>query len=460
MNSPAGAVGSDVLHALLDAASEPLFALDKRGVILEANVAAAALLGRRRAHLRGKPFAAFVAVADRRRFRTALAMIDERSQQMIEIAVASDVTRARCSLELRLVTSGGTVVAAMRDVPPDAQPDTEMPRAPANAARACEAMLSRLPLAAVRLTSDGTVVYANAAAVARLSPIRVGQPLAALLEGPLQPHVERLLANPGVLPPRVVQLEDAHCARVCGFGPRGHEPALLVLDDVTALVRRGEAQQEFVRNASHQLRTPLAGITSVLEVLRAGAQDDPAARERFLGHLAQQTDRLTRLTRALLVLARAQSGTQAPRLEFVTLAPLLERLAAEVPHRSSVSIEASAPPNLAAFVDADLLEEALHALAENAVRHTREGTVTLRAWRRDDRLLEIEVADSGDGILPEHLDQIFEPFFTSAADGFGLGLAIARQAVRAMGGELDVTSEPRRGTRFSILVPSAEVIPT
>lgn len=325
--------------------------------------------------------------------------------------------------------------------------------------RTPDATLGRLPLGIVRLRADGSVAFANPAAVRMLTPL--GEPHAVLHDPPLGPHVERLLARAAPLPPTLVPLRPDQTLRISGSGPRGDEPALLVLDDVTSLLRVADAQTTFVRNAAHQLRTPVTGISTAIEVLRAGAQDDPDERDRFLAHMAEQTERLAALTRALLVLARAQAGTQAPRLQRVVVAALLERLVRELPRPDAIAVEIDAPPDLAAFVEPDLLHEALRALAENAVRHAHAGRVALRARRREARRVEIEVADDGDGIVAEHLDQIFEPFFRLVEDnaGFGLGLSIARQAVAAMGGELRIDSAPRAGTRVTVQIPSAEPRP-
>jgi signal transduction histidine kinase len=208
------------------------------------------------------------------------------------------------------------------------------------------------------------------------------------------------------------------------------------------------------------LRTPLAGITGAIEVLQAGAKDDPAERERFLEHVADETTRLARIVRALLVLARAQSGTQPPALEFVRVRPILDEIAASLHVFPGVRVGVEASKTLAALCNPELLHQALAALAENAARYTREGTIEFRARETVGRLLDVEVSDSGDGILPEHRARIFEPFYrgTSDGDGFGLGLAIAKQAAEAMGTELDVESSPGAGTRFFFRLPSARVV--
>src|SRR5262249_5538098 len=156
-------------------------------------------------------------------------------------------------------------------------------------------------------------------------------------------------------------------------------------EDVTLQHRDDRVMREFVRNAAHQLRTPLTGITTAVEVLQSGAKDVPADRDRFLEHITHHSERLTRIARGLLVLARAQSGEQILGLEFVELQPMLEVLAREAEPAPGVHVEASCPPTLAALAETNLVREALAALVDNAIAHTREGTIRLAAREVNDK---------------------------------------------------------------------------
>jgi signal transduction histidine kinase len=100
---------------------------------------------------------------------------------------------------------------------------------------------------------------------------------------------------------------------VTGIPAAGSEAALLVLTDVSERERRLRAEREFVENAAHELRTPLAAITSAIERLQAGAREVPERRDRFLGHIQHESNRLNRLASSLLVLARAQTRGEEPR---------------------------------------------------------------------------------------------------------------------------------------------------
>ena len=254
-----------------------------------------------------------------------------------------------------------------------------------------------------------------------------------------------------------VETGDGRVLRVVGLpaGP-ADETVILVLGDLTAEERRERAQREFVTNAAHELRTPLATICGALEVLGAGADDDPDARSRFLAHAQREANRLTRLTRALLVLARAQSREESPRRERVAVGALLHEVAAAVEPRDGVRVEVICPEGLVLLAERDLVEQALVNVASNSAKHTARGVISLRAERRGDRL-SIEVADTGAGMTEGARRSAFERFSRGearAVDGFGLGLAIVREAVTAMGGEVTIDSAPGAGTRTRILLPA------
>src|SRR4051794_11477464 len=182
---------------------------------------------------------------------------------------------------------------------------------------------------------------------------------------------------------------------VSGIPPAADgDAAIVVVVDESERERNQRVQREFATNAAHELRTPLASIVTAVEMLRTGAKDDPDALDEFLDMIARESDRLTRLTRALLVLARAEAHEEQPRLTPVEVAPLLEQVAAALPRPPGVDVGVDCPPALAIAGDADLLEQAVTSLASNAVRYTPTGSVTMRG-RRENGHVVIEVADTG-----------------------------------------------------------------
>ncbi len=238
--------------------------------------------------------------------------------------------------------------------------------------------------------------------------------------------------------------------------------AVATFEDATGRERRTRAEREFVTNAAHELRTPLTVIASAVEVLKAGAKDDPEARDRFLDHIDQATDRLGRLGRALLTLARTQTGQEPAKLDVVALCPLLESIAEEIGPLKGVAVGVSCESEIAALANRDLLEQALSNIARNAAIQTVSGSIHLAATPRDGTVA-IEVTDTGPGVSSEDRARITERFYRAAGsqvEGFGLGLSIAAESVRATGGRLELEPVEPHGTRVRVLLPLARLVST
>ena len=237
--------------------------------------------------------------------------------------------------------------------------------------------------------------------------------------------------------------------------------AVSVFRDVTVEEEREQAEREFVSNAAHELRTPLAAIVGAVEVLQAGAKDDAGERERFLVHLEQQCRRLERLTNALLTLARVQTRAEEARLEIVELCPLLEEIAQSLHPAPRVAVEVDCPDEIAVFANRALLEEALVNLGANAMKYTLRGTVTLAATEAAPGFVEVAVRDTGRGMKASDRERAVERFYRGDDDvkgGFGLGLAIVAAAADAMGAQLEIESAPRRGTTVRLTLRAARVL--
>ena len=238
--------------------------------------------------------------------------------------------------------------------------------------------------------------------------------------------------------------------------------AVALFRDVSDADMRLRAASEFVANAAHELRTPLAAIVSGIEVLAAGAKDIPAERDRFLAHVAREADRLTRLSSALLQLARLQSGVEAPRTEVIPLAPVLAGVAGGLRPAEGVRVSVRCPTAAAAIASRGLLEQALTSVAGNAARYTDAGRITLSVAQPNGRV-RIRVRDTGRGMAPEAVQRASERFYRgdpAGPTGFGLGLAIARESVEAMGGSLVLASDVGQGTTVDIVLPAARVVST
>jgi PAS domain S-box-containing protein len=250
-------------------------------------------------------------------------------------------------------------------------------------------------------------------------------------------------------------LEIATAPVVSSTGER--TGSLAIFRDVTTRERSERAERDFVTNAAHELQSPLAAIVSAIEVLQAGAKDGPE-RDLFLSHIERESDRLARLVRALLILARSQTGVEAPKDELVALAPLLQDVAAALQFARRVQVEVDCDENLAMLTNRELVEQALMNLAENAAKQTSEGTVVLSAREQPDQRVELAVSDTGGGIAADERSRVFQRFYrveTNGAPGFGLGLAIVRAAADALGGDLELDSAVGVGTTVRLRLPGA-----
>jgi signal transduction histidine kinase len=322
-------------------------------------------------------------------------------------------------------------------------------------------LLERLHEGVLTIDQDLVVHFANTEARRLLGGrLREGDALPEPWEGfPLRDFAHRLFDERATVTQVHVTPDETHAYGVTGIPSQPETDwALLVVDDLTEQERRELAEREFVSNAAHELRTPLTTIIGAIEVLQAGAKEDPVARDRFLAHIEREAGRLARLARAMLTLARAHSGEEQPRMEVVELAPLLREVGAGMQLHAGVSLDVEAPDGLAVDANRDLLEQALRNLGENAAKHTARGSVVLRAYA-DGSTVMVEVEDSGPGISPEVQRHVFDRFYRGERDahGFGLGLAIVRESVRTLGGRIELDSSPGAGTVFRILLTPARV---
>jgi two-component system, OmpR family, sensor kinase len=220
-----------------------------------------------------------------------------------------------------------------------------------------------------------------------------------------------------------------------------------------------QTQRRFVADASHELRTPLTSIRGNLGLLQREPPIAEADRVAVLSDLVSESERLSRLVGDLLTLARTDTGRPL-RQDPVPVAPLVgdvvRRLAVLHPERT---IRKDTPDTAVAKGDADAITQVLFILLDNALKFTPvEGTVAVTSAVQGNSIT-IMVRDTGPGISPEALPNIFERFYQGdaarAGTGTGLGLSIAKALVEGLRGAIEVESRLGEGTTFTVRLPRA-----
>jgi signal transduction histidine kinase len=234
--------------------------------------------------------------------------------------------------------------------------------------------------------------------------------------------------------------------------------ALAILRDVTEERRVQRAKADFIANASHELKTPIAALSGYLEMLED--EEDEEYRAKFLNEMRGQTERLKGLAQTLLDLSRLDANAVTFRSEEVYLEDLLHDLRREFGFTGrplDVRAEENVPPVEA---DPNQLHRMLTILVDNAIKYSGEGSPIVLTLSREGGRAVVGVTDRGCGIPPGEIPHIFDRFYraegSSRADGTGLGLALAKEITEHLGGEIRVNSQPNVGSTFELLLPLAQ----
>lgn len=232
-------------------------------------------------------------------------------------------------------------------------------------------------------------------------------------------------------------------------------------DRITGLLK---ARRELVASVSHELRTPVATVRGYLEsALQHGGQL-PEDLRADLETVEVEIRRLQRLIEDLFTLARAEVGRLELSLEPTDIGDVVrhavDTAAPLAWNQWRVQVVAGVAPNLApARADAERLQQVLSNLITNAVRHTPPGGLVAAAVAADDGLVQVDVRDTGAGIAAEDLPHVFERFYRGrdeqGREGAGLGLAVAKELVEAMGGTVEADSLAGEGSCFTVRLPRA-----
>ncbi|MEJ5222511.1 MAG: HAMP domain-containing sensor histidine kinase, partial [Tepidiforma sp.] len=256
--------------------------------------------------------------------------------------------------------------------------------------------------------------------------------------------------------------------RVPATGPREVRDLAANFNRMTEEVQRSQQTlRDFLANISHELKTPLTSIRGFSEAILDGTIDDPQGIQRSARIISDESGRVLRLVQELLDLSRIESGQVSMEQDDVDLAELFAHLADVFSLRAEerqVTLEFAPSGTARVRGDFERLEQVLNNLIDNALRYTPpRGTVRVACRDLQPGTLQVAVSDTGPGIAPEDLPHLFERFYRSkhtresndGRKGHGLGLAIAREIVRAHGGEIWATSELGKGTTFVFTLPIA-----
>jgi signal transduction histidine kinase len=222
------------------------------------------------------------------------------------------------------------------------------------------------------------------------------------------------------------------------------------------LAEADQRERSFFMSVSHELRTPLTAIRGHVDALREGVAEDPEAREDSLDVIASETARLERLVGDVLDLAKLEAHRFTLLHEEVDMGRLCEQAYSafnEEARRRSIQYRQQFSAKPVILSDGDRVLQIISNLLSNAFRWTPDGGRIELALGSANGSVAVEVGDSGPGISPEMLDRIFRPFVSEDGGGTGLGLAIARELANALGGQIEVESEPGAGSRFKLLLP-------
>jgi PAS domain S-box-containing protein len=234
---------------------------------------------------------------------------------------------------------------------------------------------------------------------------------------------------------------------------------------VEKLKELDRAKNDFVEIVAHELRTPMTPLRSAIELLLEGTYGHLSRNQReLLEMIARNVERVTRFTTEVLSLSRLEAGKYSLHPDQISLltsiqpaVDLLKRNA----QRNGISVSTDTELEICAFADPDAVSEVVTNLVSNAIAHCPAGTqVTVSAKLLNDNFAEISVADNGPGIAKEDADRLFEKFYQisrksgSGYKGTGIGLALCKRLVEAMGGEITVESRPGEGTVFRFVLPT------
>ncbi len=347
---------------------------------------------------------------------------------------------------------------------------------PSRSANLAGVMIDGLPDPAVLLAADGTVLRFNNKAKEAFPTLRAGYILSNALRFP-----EVLTAIEEAGPRRIhqsvnvrdgVPVERRYIGNVTWIGgsltQRGDPAIVILLRDLTEQERISQMRADFVANASHELRTPLSSLLGFIETLQGPARNDASVRDKFLGIMEREAQRMKTLINDLLSLSRAEMNAHLRPSDKVELVEILQYVcsrqeaSARARDITLEPLEASGPFHV--LGEREALVQVFENLIQNAIKYGRAGGHVkidiLPGGSQEASEFRVNVSDDGIGIANEHLPRLTERFYrvtsgpSREVSGTGLGLSIVKHILNRHRGELNIVSEPGKGSKFTVTLPA------
>jgi signal transduction histidine kinase len=243
------------------------------------------------------------------------------------------------------------------------------------------------------------------------------------------------------------------------------EVALAFNQTLGRLERAVGEMRQFGAALAHELRTPLTVLRGEIEMALADARAGVNIERRLAGQL-EEIDKLKRLIDQLLTLARAEAGELTIARAPVNLGAMIETLTDQlelVAQEKGVALRCECAEPATVAGDASWLERVLLNLLDNAIKFTPAGGTVLVRLAREGTSARVDVSDTGVGMAPDVVPHVFERFYradpsrSSATEGVGLGLSLAKWIVERHGGRIEVASTPGKGSTFSVFLPLSHI---
>jgi two-component system phosphate regulon sensor histidine kinase PhoR len=251
---------------------------------------------------------------------------------------------------------------------------------------------------------------------------------------------------------------------------------IVTLHDLTELKQIRKMRADFVANASHEMKTPLASIIGLIETMQTTAKNDVAAQAEFLKIMSDQSTRMKTLIEDLLSLSKIEADTSPPdkKVDLVKIIEDAKKHTAFATKKKNINVITNISTDLPAILgDENQLSQVIINLITNAAKYgfadsdiIIEGKITrklpLEISEKYDKAVEISVSDRSEGIAPEHIPRLTERFYridsarTRKLGGTGLGLAIVKHTLNRHGGILKIASKLGDGSTFSVFLPIRE----